>query len=551
MSNKNCVAKSVVDGNEACDTHINGNRVVGSAPMNRQLASSTTFDPSALPLCHRFAYESPSSPIANNNNKNRSFINGDLIDLDEQINDRKHLSGDLVEAINSQLLADINGKSLSSSPRDCHILYPTKVSFDNKLSGTKRNHQTNHHQLNNSIDLTGPGARSSEAIGKCSHGESGAIANTTNEQHQTVIREFKRIGTYCTLRPEQRRKHLLKVLPTLRNSVLLQTLLGSTATPTHFNRTNSTTADELLLNTNNNDIDSLLIDLDDFIIDGNSTMQQRHTANNQQQFNSTDSFASTSTNCDRRSHSDTMTSSCIKMVDPDKVEDCLLELDAYLEEIDRDYVLACAAAAAAAAAATATTITTTTTAIPTATTTATQLPAISAVMPSSTANNAKSTKISANQTNDSSEKIAKNHIVRRFNMDNNYGDCEQRNGGPSMRNDHHHPAHHSMAMVGDCHSAITMTNAPNLRKQISNSDIQMNHCGKSIAANEINGSRSTEDNRRKSNGIANDNDNDNDSPLKRGHKLRNTVAGSGHINRTIALNDAPSQCGKFKKPIPI
>lgn len=496
MNNKNCV-KASENGNEAYNTYLIENHV-SSLSTNRKMQTNVQRSASSS---HHAAYDSSSRASG-------SFINGDLIDLCDQAHDYEHLSGsnrDLVEAINSQLLAEIHGNSQSA--RDCNVLYPTKVSFDNTISGTKLNHMK---KLNNSVDLSSSAAaaaRSSEAISsKCSE--------TTNEQHQTVIREFKRLGTYCTLRPEQRRKHLLKVLPNLRNSMLLQTLLGSNTGSRNVLKTH--TADELP--TANQDLDSLLVDLDDFIIDGNTTRMQSICNG---QFNSSESFTS---NCDSRSQissnadgtasfapscytvsgADEMSKSCIK-IDPDKVEDCLLELDAYLEEIDRDYVLACAAHSPASS----------TPHNPT----------------DCLNNNAKSTKISANLTNACSEKTSKNRIDCLLNMDNFVG-CNG-SGGSVIQSDH---------LIDDCIDDTQSIGAPNLRKLISNSDIQMDQCGKSNEAREINGSRNT-DNKRKSNDIAYD------QPLKRGHKLRNTVAVSGHNNQAIvsSFNDgAPSQSGKIK-----
>lgn len=523
MSNKNCVVISENDGNEACDALLIGNHV-NTLSMNQQMVmnverfgSSSTSPP---PPQSSSSSLSSSRHTASNRNStvhcDDPFINGDLIDLC----DREHLSGsnqDLVEAINSQLLAEITEKSQAT--RDCHMLNPTKVSFDNKLSGTKLNYANN---LNNSIDMSAStsSARSSETIGgKCSESNNAS----TNEQHQTVIREFKRLGTYCTLRPEQRRKHLLKVLPTLRNSMLLQTLLGSNAI-TSKNLTkisNSCTADELLAT--NTDIDSLLVDLDDFIIGGNTTLMQRHT---NEQFNSSESF--TSNNCDGRSQRsfktdattsittpcyaaanlDEINNSCIQ-IDPDKVEDCLLELDAYLEEIDRDYVVACAAHGP--------------------TSSSSSQPSIHSNTIGSLTNMAKSAKISANLTNYCSEKISKIHNNRLHGGDksNDYNGESSSSAAATQYN---------QLSIDDARSI----SASNLRKQISNSDIQMNQCGKSSDANEPNnnGSRIT-DNKRKSN------DNASNQPLKRGHKLRNTVAISGPNRTTIpSANGAVSQNGK-------
>lgn len=506
MSNNKTSVIISEDVHEACNDRLNR---VEQLSINRQMPTNTERS-----LRHTV---SEFSAIAHDSG---AFINGDLIDLcggDLECGGGGGARRDLVEAINSQLLADINGKSQTT--RDCYVLYPTKVLFDNnnkKIAGNHMKHLNNCVDLSNSTVATAA-TRSSEAIGRCSE-------SATNDQHQTVIREFKRLGTYCTLRPEQRRKHLLKVLPTLRNSMLLQTLLGSNVNVTKniakidnnnsgndVGISNIDTTDDQLLATNK-DIDSLLIDLDGFIIDGNTALMQRQ---NNEKFTSTESFAS---NCDTHSqrslkndintsitstcyaanNTDELNASCIK-IDPDKVEDCLLELDAYLEEIDRDYVLACAA----------------------------NVPSTSS-LPLHSANHIKTTtKISANLTSDYSEKTSKNHIDSLFNMDNLLINC---NGGSTSS------TQANQLIDSCCHDSVF--SASNLRKQISNSDIQMNQCGKLDDANKINGSRNI-DNKRKSTEFAND------QPLKRGHKLRNTVAVSGQNNRIHQSNATTSHSGKF------
>lgn len=571
------------DGNEAYDARLIGNRVE-LLSMNRQqqipanterYASSSSSMRHLIAMGdHEFLSATPhGDDDGNSTDRGRPFINGDLIDLCDSVagERREHLSvgssrgsdGNLVEAINSQLLADINGKS--QTIRDCYVLYPTKVSFDNTISGTKLNHITTKKLLNNSVDLSSA-ARSSETIGNRS--ESTATAATaaaaaTNEQHQTVIREFKRLGTYCTLRPEQRRKHLLKVLPTLRNSMLLQTLLGSHSSngiknwtakmsagnaadaTTVATATSSSSVDELL--TTNNDIDSLLIDLDDFIIDGNTALMQRHR-NNEQFASSSESIALNYDSQSQRSlksdattsnasssysvaNSSEITGSCIK-IDPDKVEDCLLELDAYLEEIDRDYVLACAAHGPS------------TSSVASTSTMSVSSQSLANAMLSSSSSSLPTTKISASLGNDCSEKTSKNHIDRLLNVDNLLN-C---NGGSVGLS-----AQQSNQQLIDSRSINTMDNtrprrrqqqqqqrrsttticdgASNFQPPISNSDIQINQCSaqSNDASSKINGSRIA-DNKRKSNDIAND------QALKRGHKLRNTVAVSGLNNQAMRLN---------------
>lgn len=530
MSNTNDKTESVI--NEACNAYLIGDR---SSPLH-----------------------SSSSPSSSSSSSS-SFVNGDLIDLCDQINEHDHpndYSKHPVEAINSQLLADLNGKALQrqlqlqyqppspplmlSASKDCYILYPTKVSFDNNvISGTTQQNQINHSNSNVLLG-TAVSARSAEAIGRSS--ESSLIASASacvvpssppptsssaNEQHQPqVIREFKRIGTYCTLRPEQRRKHLLKVLPTLRNSVLLQTLFGSNTTPKNFRKTHTDEQkQQQLIVGGNRDIDSLLIDLDDFIIDSNSTRMQL-LSNHETPFEAATTLNSNSSSNGGR-HANDMSTGHMKIVDPDKVEDCLLELDAYLEEIDREYVLACAAHGPNTNKAT-----TVTAAVATTTKTAT--------VTSQPLNNGTFVASSVSNSNNGSSKIVlRNHGIRPSTMDNSRTDCEC---SDRQRVDQDSIAVTNVSAVADS----AAEGASNIRKQFKyNANVQMydgrNVMTSTMASNETNGSRAT-DNQRKSNDIPNN------QPLKRGHKLRNTVAGSGHNqNRAIASYDAPSQRGKHGK----
>lgn len=259
----------------------------------------------------------------------QEFLGGDLIDLSDQntLNNNNRsktipmssrmVSDELVEAINQHLLNELKAKNApkstdkDSSPSNGTVNSANGVA--DSMSSGKRFKQ-NPKRLNNSVDLTNV------------QGDDVAVEQTA--QHKTAIREFKRLSTYCTLRPEQRRKHLLKVLPTLRNSKLLQTLLASS------NGEDVVKSNDQLLQ--NNDIDSLLINLDEFIIDGNELIKQDASVNRDN-----NNFAPNSENRGEAINDEFATENIIPF-DLDKVEDCLLELDAYLEQIDRDYALTCA-----------------------------------------------------------------------------------------------------------------------------------------------------------------------------------------------------------------
>lgn len=134
-------------------------------------------------------------------------------------------------------------------------------------------------------------------------------------EHSTSLREFKRLGAYCTLRPEQRRKHLLKALPTLRNSRILQSLLATADTQP------SVSSDA----TSKHVIYDLLSNFD-HIIGGDAIKNASALVSE----------------CNvERSVADGIESKNGILLDP-KIEDCLRELDVYLEEIDRNYAMACA-----------------------------------------------------------------------------------------------------------------------------------------------------------------------------------------------------------------
>lgn len=137
-------------------------------------------------------------------------------------------------------------------------------------------------------------------------------------EHSSSLREFKRLGAYCTLRPEQRRKHLLKALPTLRNSRILQSLLATAdSQPCASGDATSSSSKHV--------IDDLLSNLD-HIIGGDA--------------NKNASALVSECNGERPVTDGTESKNGI-LLDP-KIEDCLRELDVYLEEIDRDYAMACA-----------------------------------------------------------------------------------------------------------------------------------------------------------------------------------------------------------------
>lgn len=137
-------------------------------------------------------------------------------------------------------------------------------------------------------------------------------------EHSTSLREFKRLGAYCTLRPEQRRKHLLKALPTLRNSRILQSLLATADNQPSVSGDASSLSSKHV-------IDDLLSNFDHII--GGDANKNASTLVGE---------------CNgERPVADGVESKNGCLLDP-KIEDCLRELDVYLEEIDRDYAMACA-----------------------------------------------------------------------------------------------------------------------------------------------------------------------------------------------------------------
>lgn len=211
---------------------------------------------------------------------------------DEQT--KLRLANEIVEAINHCLL----DKMVKTSCSEGHLLPAT-------LSSTTSEAVTAGKRFENAIQLT------------CDFGDAA--------EHSSSIREFKRLGAYCTLRPEQRRKHLLKALPTLRNSRILQSLLA-TADSQPSARGDATSS------SNKHVIDDLLSNFDHIV--GGETNKNTSSASLLVSECIADGRLSVVT-------TDGSESKNTALLDP-KIEDCLRELDVYLEEIDRDYAMACA-----------------------------------------------------------------------------------------------------------------------------------------------------------------------------------------------------------------
>lgn len=458
---------------------------------------------------------------------------GDLIDLGNRGNGivKRHTANpsNIVEAINSQLLAEISERSLHQQ----HEINKLNYNIDSTVAPTPASSSSDPIETNNNTN------------------------NNNSHEHQTAIREFKRLGTYCTLRPEQRRKHLLKVLPTLRNSMLFQTLLDASTNRDSSNLSQkANTVDELRhTKTTPNDIDSILIDLDDFIIDGSVARHQRNRPD--EMLNTGENITSTCKNFSQNklngssvsilapgsgNHSDIGSCStsnvlnCIN-IDPDKVEDCLLELDAYLEEIDREYASTC---------------------LPSAhnTTLTADLPRSQKQCDDWNSNNNDDNNNS--NSNVKSPKIYTNHL-RNFHMENLATHSPECNDESILSN--RTKRYHSQLNLNKedcmnktvydyCYSiGVSQRQSPtntkllstNLRKTISNSDIQMNRYKKldyddgdfdSIDDNgQINGSRSTNNPRKSTN---------HHQQMKRGHKLRNTIAVPQKIRYSIERSDSRS-----------
>lgn len=531
MSNKHQNSNQIKNSNDTCSTLPERNRLSSlsspSTSMNQQLhilvhclpISSTPSSDDNRVIRTTNVDEYRSSAVDD------SFANGDLIDLyDRDINLNCETgcgsNVNLVEAINSQLLAKIIDK------QDCYALQQNNGSLNKVNQETNKFKHTK--KLNNSIDLSSSTAvQSIETNNNLSVGTNIASTNSnsnpSNEQHQTVIREFKRIGTYCTLRPEQRRKHLLKVLPTLRNSTLLQTLLGSNngagADGGDLQTLSNVSTVDDLLSTNNNDIDSFLIDLDDFIVDGNTALMQQRQKNdgivnncdqpNEQPTLINDDVSSLAMITNRYSMASTTSRSdndSLFKIDPDKVEDCLLELDAYLEEIDRDYALSCAAHGSAHN---------------------------SNICNNNknNSNNFKSMKIRTMPTNvtvsGSSEQTSKNGN----RWQNQSGDQSMRM--PDLTNERRMRC--CFDDDDDNDAEIDIVKCDKNNDSIGNSDVLIDFCGKIVNDNQdINLSK-----KRISNDV------ECNKQLKRGHKLRNTIAISGQNCSNESNNVATSSNGKI------
>lgn len=175
------------------------------------------------------------------------------------------------------------------SPNDNSFFVPY-----NRLKDTFSNENSFDNENGNLIDLDDSVQPEAEAINtsliekyevdlsdwkpKSSQSTSSTLEKSDRQQS---LKELKRLSSYCTLRPEQRRKYILRRISTLRNANKI--------------------SDE-----------------------ANTALSLLHELNG---FNANDGCTSS-----------TATDIAACFSDPEKVEDCLLELDAYLEEIDRNYL---------------------------------------------------------------------------------------------------------------------------------------------------------------------------------------------------------------------
>lgn len=175
------------------------------------------------------------------------------------------------------------------SPNDNNFSIP----YD-RLKETFSNENSFENENGNLIDLDDTVQPETEAINTAliekyevdlSDWKPKSLSQSTNNtleksDSKQSLKELKRLSSYCTLRPEQRRKYILRTISTLRNSNKI--------------------SDE-----------------------ANKAISLLHELNG---LNANDGCASSATDI----------AACFS--DPEKVEDCLLELDAYLEEIDRNYL---------------------------------------------------------------------------------------------------------------------------------------------------------------------------------------------------------------------
>lgn len=174
------------------------------------------------------------------------------------------------------------------SPNDNSFCVPY-----NRLKDTISNENSFDNDNGNLIDLDDSVQPEAEAINRSliekyeidlsewKPKSSQSTSNTLEKpDRKQSLKELKRLSFYCTLRPEQRRKYILRTISTLRNANKI--------------------SDE-----------------------ANKALSLLHELNG---LNANDGCTSSATDI----------AACFS--DPEKVEDCLLELDAYLEEIDRNYL---------------------------------------------------------------------------------------------------------------------------------------------------------------------------------------------------------------------
>lgn len=239
------------------------------------------------------------------NDCNETMPSLDLLNASSSVSSVKL---NVVEAINQQLLNEIDRSHTGN----------VNSSKDHDLMLTMNNSNNGGRIVNtaSAVDCMNAGIKTMKMNN----------SDILNNEH----RDFKRLGTYCTLRPQQRRKHLLKVLPALRHTNLLRSILAQR------NGKQSTTTVTAMPADNErsmyNDLDTFLNNLDEIMMS-----KRGHTKNA-----SADSNTLLPANRVGRSfYQDHSAIGTHLLFGAENVENCLLELDHYLEEIDREYARTC------------------------------------------------------------------------------------------------------------------------------------------------------------------------------------------------------------------
>lgn len=228
------------------------------------------------------------------------------LDLSKHSSTVSSVKSNVVQAINTQLLNEID-RSHKNNPN---------VSKDHDLMSA----------MNDSNNVNRP-LSATATVDDCKNASTTTLKINSSDILNSEQEDFKRLNTYCTLRPQQRRKILLNVLPALRHTSLLRSLLAQRTETISTAASTATIAAVPVKSvpvdnerSTNNDLDTFLNNLDELM------MGKRGYINN--------AGAASKTLLLTNFFKDHLIGTRL-LIGAENVENCLLELDHYLEEIDR------------------------------------------------------------------------------------------------------------------------------------------------------------------------------------------------------------------------